>query len=48
MPKPILILQLRPEDDTSDGEFAAILKYGGLDARTLGGCASSTPASRRI
>ena len=29
--KPFLILQLRPEDDTSDSEFAAILKYGGLD-----------------
>jgi len=35
MPKPILILQLRPEDDTSDGEFAAILKYGRLDARDV-------------
>lgn len=31
-PKPILILQLRPEDDTSDNEYAAILKYGELDA----------------
>jgi GMP synthase (glutamine-hydrolysing) len=30
--KPFLILQLRPEDDTSDGEFEAILKYGELDA----------------
>jgi len=30
--KPFLILQLRPEDDTSDSEFAAILKYGGLNA----------------
>ena len=29
--KPFLILQLRPEDDTSDGEFEAILKYGELD-----------------
>jgi GMP synthase (glutamine-hydrolysing) len=29
--KPFLILQLRPEDDTSDNEFAAILKYGELD-----------------
>ncbi len=29
--KPVLILQLRPEDDTSDNEFEAILKYGGLD-----------------
>ncbi|MFT5399692.1 MAG: GMP synthase (glutamine-hydrolyzing) [Planctomycetota bacterium] len=30
--KPFLILQLRPEDETSDNEYAAILKYGGLDA----------------
>ena len=30
--KPFLILQLRPEDDTSDSEFEAILKYGELDA----------------
>ncbi len=30
--KPFLILQLRPEDDTSDNEFEAILKYGGLSA----------------
>ena len=29
--RPILILQLRPEDDTSNSEFEAILKYGGLD-----------------
>ena len=29
--KPFLVLQLRPEDDTSDNEFEAILKYGGLD-----------------
>ncbi|NND81774.1 MAG: glutamine amidotransferase [Gammaproteobacteria bacterium] len=28
--KPFLILQLRPEDDTSDSEYAALLKYGGL------------------
>ncbi|MDJ0882068.1 MAG: glutamine amidotransferase [Gammaproteobacteria bacterium] len=28
--KPILIMQLRPEDDTSDNEFQAILKYGEL------------------
>ncbi len=33
--KPFLILQIRPEDDTSDSEFAAILKYGGLDARDV-------------
>ena len=29
--KPFLILQLRPEDDTSNNEFEAILEYGGLD-----------------
>jgi GMP synthase (glutamine-hydrolysing) len=29
--KPFLILQLRPEDDTSDNEFTAIVKYGELD-----------------
>ncbi|MCP4391621.1 MAG: glutamine amidotransferase, partial [Gammaproteobacteria bacterium] len=29
--RPFLILQLRPEDDTSNSEFEAILKYGGLD-----------------
>ncbi len=31
MTRPFLILQLRPEDDTSDSEFASILKYGGLE-----------------
>ncbi len=31
--KPFLILQLRPEDDISDSEFAAILKYGDLDEK---------------
>ena len=31
--KPFLILQLRPEDDTSNSEYEAILKYGGLEAR---------------
>ena len=30
--KPVLVMQLRPEDDTSDNEFAAILKYGQLDS----------------
>ena len=30
--KPFLIMQLRPEDDTSDNEYQAILKYGGLKA----------------
>lgn len=29
--KPVLILQLRPEDDTSDSEYQAILKYGELN-----------------
>ncbi|NNC99897.1 MAG: glutamine amidotransferase [Gammaproteobacteria bacterium] len=28
--KPFLILQLRPEDDISDNEFAALLNYGAL------------------
>ena len=28
--KPFLILQLRPEDETSDSEFDAIMKYSGL------------------
>lgn len=30
--KPVLILQLRPEDTTSDSEYACLLKYGGLGA----------------
>ncbi len=30
--KPVLILQLRPEDTTSDSEYACILKYSGLQA----------------
>ena len=30
MSKPVLILQLRPEDETSDDEYLAFLKYGGL------------------
>ena len=30
MPKPFLILQLRPEDDASDSEFRAFLEKGGL------------------
>lgn len=32
MTKPILILQLRPEDTTSDSEYACFLKYGDLRA----------------
>lgn len=35
MSKPFLILQLRPEDDTSDNEFTAILKYGGLEEKDV-------------
>ena len=31
--KPVLILQLRPEDETSDSEFQAFLKYGALDVK---------------
>lgn len=30
MTKRFLVIQLRPEDETADGEFAAILRYGGL------------------
>lgn len=30
--KPFLIMQLRPEDETADNEFEAIMKVGGLDA----------------
>ena len=30
--RPVLILQLRPEDTTSDSEYACLLKYGGLRA----------------
>ena len=30
--KPVLILQLRPEDVTSDSEYACFLKYGDLQA----------------
>jgi GMP synthase (glutamine-hydrolysing) len=30
--RPVLILQLRPEDATSDSEYACFLKYGGLGA----------------
>jgi len=29
--KPVLIMQLRPEDSTSDNEFKAFLKYGQID-----------------
>lgn len=35
MLKPFLILQLRPEDNTSDNEFTAILKYSGLDEKNV-------------
>ena len=33
--KPFLVIQLRPEDETSDNEFEAILKYGQLDANEV-------------
>ena len=33
--RPILIIQLRPEDETSDSEFAAFLKYGELDISSV-------------
>jgi GMP synthase (glutamine-hydrolysing) len=33
--KPFVILQIRPEDDTSNSEFAAILKYGGLNEKNV-------------
>lgn len=29
--RPFLIIQLRPEDETADSEFEALLRYGGLD-----------------
>jgi len=31
MRKPLLIMQLRPEDETADDEFAAFLRYGRFD-----------------
>lgn len=31
MPKPVLIIQLRPEDETADNEYEAFLRYGELD-----------------
>jgi GMP synthase (glutamine-hydrolysing) len=33
--KPVLILQLRPEDEAADGEFAAFLAAGGLGAHEV-------------
>lgn len=33
--KPFLILQLRPEDEASDNEFSAFLKYGGLSEKEV-------------
>jgi len=32
MSKPFLIIQLRPEDETSDNEFAKILEFGELQS----------------
>lgn len=31
MAKPILIIQLRPEDETSDSEYRAFLRYGAIE-----------------
>lgn len=33
--KPFLILQIRPEDEAADNEFAAMLRYGGLEMRNV-------------
>lgn len=33
--KPILLLQIRPEDAASDGEYEAILKFGGLSTEDV-------------
>ena len=33
--KPFLILQLRPNDAAADGEFYAMLKYGGLEEKDV-------------
>lgn len=35
MPKPFLVLQLRPEDDTADSELRKICQYGGIAAREV-------------
>jgi GMP synthase (glutamine-hydrolysing) len=35
MGKPFLILQLRPEDEAADGEFAAFLEKGGISAQDV-------------
>ena len=35
MIKPILIMQLRPEDETSDNEFEAFLKYGEINSNEV-------------
>lgn len=35
MAKPFLIIQLRPEDETADSEFAAIKHYGGLQGHEV-------------
>ncbi len=35
MIKPFLVLQLRPEDNVSDNEFTAILKYSKLDEKDV-------------
>ena len=35
MTKPFLLLQSRPEDKASDDEYAAFLKFGGLQPEQL-------------
>lgn len=35
MTKSFLIIQLRPEDEAADNEFAAVLRYGGLRAEEV-------------
>lgn len=35
VPKPFLIIQLRPEHEAADSEFHAILRYGGLHERQV-------------
>ncbi len=35
MTKPFLLLQSRPEDEASDDEYAAFLKFGGLQPEQL-------------
>ena len=47
MRKPFLILQLRPETEAADDEFAAILRKGGLMEATQGASGWTSSAARR-